>query len=155
MAIARQIIRVSRAHGANEKLVAHRPAVDEQILAKRIGATERRQRGKAFDHDALALGRDLDGIGAKICAEDVAKPRQAAGRPGKRRSKGDRRSLLAGDREGDIRPAHGEPAHHVAHGLGLGAIELEEFQPRRRCVKQIAHLDTRPLPERRRLQLRF
>src|ERR1700733_6087070 len=35
-----------------------------------------------------------------------------------------------------------------AHGFGLGAIEFEEFQPRRCRVKEIAHLDTGALPER-------
>ena len=124
-----------------QQLVAHRPAVDEQILAERIGARERRQRGKAFDRDAFAFGRDLDGIGAKIGAEHVAEPGEPPGRAGQRRGKGHRRALLAGEREGDVRPAHGEPAHHLAHGLGLGAVELEEFEPRRRRVKQVAHLD--------------
>ena len=147
MAIARQIIGIGRTHGAEEKLVAYRPSVDEQILAERIGARKRRQRRKAFDPDALAFGGDLDRVGAKIRAENVAEPREAAGRTGQRGRERDRRALFAGDGEGDVRPAHGEPAHHIAHGLGLGAIKLEKFQPRRRGVKQIAHLDARPLPQ--------
>ena len=151
MAVARQIIGIGAAHRAEQKLVAHRPAVDEEILAERIGARQRRQRGKAVDDDALAFGRDLDRIGAKIGAENVAEPRQPPGRAGQRRGKGHRRALLAGQREGDVGPAHGEPAHHLAHGFGLGAVELEELQPRRRGVEQIAHLDARAVAERRRL----
>ena len=155
MAVARQIIGIGAAHRAEQKLVAHRPAVDEEILAERIGAGQRRQRGKAFDRNALALGGDLDGIGAEIGAEHVAEPREPPGGAGQRRGKAHRRALLAGEREGDVRPAHGEPAHHLAHRLGLGAVELEEFQPRRRRVEQVAHLDAGALAERRGLQLRL
>ena len=155
MPVARQIIGISAAHRADQKLVAHRPAVDEQILAERIGARQRRQRGKAVDDDALAFGRDLDRVGAEIGAEHVAEPRQPPGRAGQRRGKGHRRALLAGQREGDIGPAHGEPAHHFAHGFGLGAVELEEFQPRRRGVEQIAHLDAGAFAERRGLDRGF
>ena len=38
MAVARQIVRVGRAHRAEDQLVAHRAAVDEQILPERVGA---------------------------------------------------------------------------------------------------------------------
>ena len=85
VAVARQIIGIGGAHRAEQKLVAHRPAVDEQILAERIGARERRQRGKALDRDALAFGRDLDGVGAEVGAEHVAEPREAPGGAGQRR----------------------------------------------------------------------
>ena len=148
VAVARQIIGISGTHRAEEKLVAHRPAVDEEILAERIGAGERRQRGKALDRDALAFGRDLDRVGAEIGAEHVAEPRQTPGRAGKRGGKRDRHALLAGERESNVRPAHGEPAHRLAHRLRLGAIQLEKFQTRRRRVEQIAHLDAGALPER-------
>ena len=141
MPVARQIIGVGAAHGADKKLVAHRPAVDEEILAERVGPRQRRQRGKTVDDDALAFGRDLDRVGAKVRTENVAEPRQPPGRARQRRGKGHRRALFAGQREGDIGPAHGEPAHHFAHGFGLGAVELEEFQPRRRGIEQVAHLD--------------
>ncbi len=56
MAVARQIVGIGRAHRAEDQLVAHRAAVDEQILPERVGAGQRRRRGEAFDHDALALG---------------------------------------------------------------------------------------------------
>ena len=155
MAVARQIIGIGAAHRADQKLVAHRPAIDEQILAERIGARERRQRGEAFDRDALALRRDLDRVGAEVGAENVAEARQAPGGAGERRGIRHRRALLAGEREGDVGPAHGEAAHHLAHRLGLGAVLFEEFEPRRRGVKQVAHLDARALAERGRLRRRF
>ena len=155
VAVARQIVGVSGAHGSDEKLVAHRPAVDEQILAKRVGARERRQGGKAFDDDTVTLGADLDGIGAKVGAEHIAEPRQAAGRAGQRRGEAYRRALLAGEREGNFWTAHGKSAHHLAHRFGFSAVELEEFEPRRRGVEQIAHLDAGALPQRRRLDVGF
>ena len=141
--VARQIIGIGAAHRAEQKLVAHRAAVDEEILAERIGARQRRQRGKTLDRHALALGRDFDGVAAEIGAEHVAKARQAPGRARQRRGKCHRRAFLAGEGEGNVGPAHGEPAHHVAHRFRLGAIELQEFEPRRRRIKQIAHLDAR------------
>ena len=103
--------------------------------------------GKAFDHDAFALGAHLDGAAAKIRAQDIAEPRQPAGRAGQRRGPGDRRAFLAGQREGDVGPRHREPAHHLADRFGLGAVGLEKFQPRRRRVKQIADLDAGALAE--------
>ena len=153
--IARQIVGVSPAHRADEKLVAHRPAVDEQILAERIGARERRQRGKAFDDDAVALGANLHGVGAKVGAKHIAEPRQPSGRAGQRRGKAHRRALLAGERESDVRAAHREPPHHLAHRFGFGAVEFEEFEPRRGGIEQVAHFDAGTLPQRRWLYFGF
>ena len=76
MAVARQIIGIGAAHRADQQLVAHRAAVDEQILPERVGARQRRQPGKALDAHALALGVDGDRIGAEIRAQHVAEPRQ-------------------------------------------------------------------------------
>ena len=76
MAVARQIVGVGRAHRAEQKFVAHRPAVDEQILRQRIGARQRRQTGEAFEAYALALGLDGNGVGAEVGAEHVAEAGQ-------------------------------------------------------------------------------
>ena len=76
MAVARQIIGIGAAHRADQQLVAHRPAVDEQILPERVGARQRRQAGEAVHAHALALGVDGDGIGAEVGAQHVAEPRQ-------------------------------------------------------------------------------
>ena len=38
MAVARQIVEIGCAHRAQHQLVAHRSAVDEEILPKRVGA---------------------------------------------------------------------------------------------------------------------
>ena len=155
MAVARQIVRIGAAHHADQELVAHRPAVDEQILPERIGARERRQRREALDRDAVALAAHLDRVGAELGAEDVGEPRQPSGRAGQRRRPGHRRALLAREREGDVGPAHGEAAHHLADRLALGAVALEELEPRRRRVEQVAHLDAGAFAERRRLHRRI
>ena len=63
MAVARQIIGIGRAHRAEDQLVAHRAAVDEEILPERVRARQRRRGGKALDHDALALGAHFDRAG--------------------------------------------------------------------------------------------
>ena len=68
MAVARQIIGIGRAHRAQDQLVTHRPAVDEQILPKRVRPGKRRRRCKALDHDAFALGAHLDRARSKIRA---------------------------------------------------------------------------------------
>src|SRR5215813_13888877 len=49
---------------------------------------------------------------------------------------------LAGQREGDIGPRHRQPPHDLADRLGLGAVGLEELQPRGCCVEEVADLDT-------------
>ena len=138
---ARQIIGVSAVDRADQHLVAHRPAVDEQILAERIGARVGRQRGKADHAEAFLAGHHLDRIGAEIGAENIAEPRQRSGKSGQRRRPGAGAALLAGQREGDIGPAHRQPPHHLAHGIAFGALALHEFQARRRRIEQVAHFD--------------
>ena len=72
MPVARQIVGIGGAYRAENEFVAHRPAVDEQVLAERIGAGQRGSGGKAFDHHAVALAAHLDGAGTEIRAEDIA-----------------------------------------------------------------------------------
>ena len=148
MAVARQIVGVRRAHRAEDQLVAHRAAVDEEILPERIGAGEGRRGGETFDHDTVALGADLDGAAAEVRSQDIAEPCQPAGRAGQRRRPGHGCALFAGECERNVGPRHGEAPHHLADRFGLGAVGLEEFQPRRRCIKEIADLDAGAMAER-------
>ena len=60
MAVARQVIGIGGAHRAQDQFIAHRPAVDEQILPERIGPRQRRRGGETFDHDAFTLAAHLD-----------------------------------------------------------------------------------------------
>ncbi len=155
MAVARQIIGIGGAHHADQELVADRAAIDEEILAERIGARERGQRGEALDREARVAAPHLDRIGAELAAENVGEPRQTSARAGERGGPGDRRALLARKREGDVGPAHRQPAHHLANRLAFAAVALEEFEPRRRRVEQVAHLDARAFAERAGFDLRF
>ena len=77
------------------------------------------------------------------------------GAPGSADGPGHRSALLAREGEGDIGPAHGQAAHHVANRFAFAAVALEKLQPRRRCVEQVAHLDARAAAERAGLDLRF
>ena len=99
MAVARQIVGVGAAHHAEQQLVAHRPAVDEQILPERVGARERRQRDDAFDRDVLALAFDLDGVGAKLSVRECrraapAVPARRAAPPAMSPARAPRRSSV-------------------------------------------------------------
>ena len=150
MPVARQIIGIGRAHRAQQEFVAHRPAVDEQILAERIGAAEASATRQSRRSPLLRRVRPTPRTALarksapRMSPSRVRRPVGARQRRGKR----NRRALLAGERERDIRPAHREAAHHVAHRFGLGAVELEKLEPRRRRIKQIAHLDAGALAER-------
>ncbi len=155
MAIARQIIRIGGANRADQHLVPHRPPVDEKVLAERVRAAQRRQRGKAFDGDAFARGMNGDRVGAKVGAENVAETHQPAGGAGQRRGKAERRALLTRKRKSDISAAHGETAQRLTDGVCLGAIGFEKFQACRRRVKKVMHLHARAAAKRRRLEARF
>ena len=142
MAVARQVVGIGGAHHADQELVAHRPAVDEEILAERIGARERRQRGEAFDREPRRVRRRTSTALARNSAPRMSASRASRpGGAGQRRRPGHRRALLAREREGNVRPAHRQAAHHLADRLALAAVALEEFEPRRRGVEEIAHLD--------------
>ena len=79
MPVARQIVGIGRTYRAEQKLVPHRTAVDEQILAERVRPRQCGQRRIAVDDDTLALRGDLDRIGAKLRPEHIAEPRQPTG----------------------------------------------------------------------------
>ena len=155
MTVARQIVGIGGTHDADQELVAHRPSVDEQILPERIGAGMRGQRGKAFDRNAVALTLHRDRVGAEFRSENIGEARKTPGRAGQCRGPGRGHALLASEREGDVGPAHGETTHDLADRFAFGAVGLEKFQPRRRRVEQVAHLDTRAFAERGGLDLGF
>ena len=94
-------------------------------------------------------------LALEIGAENVRQARQLPGRAGQRRRPGDGRALLAREREGDVGPAHRQPPHHLADRLALAAVALEEFQPRRRRVEEVAHLDAGAVAERGGLDVGF
>ena len=155
MAVARQIIGIGGAHHADQELVAHRPAVDEQILPERVGAGERRQRRIALDRKPVASAAHLHRVGAELGAENVGEARELPGRAGECRRPAHRSALLAREGERHIRSAHGQATYHVADRFAFAAVALEKLEARRRRVEQVAHLDARAAAESAGLELRF
>ena len=76
MATTRDEIAVGGAHGADQQLVLHRPAVDEQELLRRVGPVQRRQAGKSQYRYVLALARDRHGVVHEFAAHDAAEALQ-------------------------------------------------------------------------------
>ena len=72
----RHIIHVSRAHRANEQLVADRPPVDKEILRLRIGFVPGRQASIAFKAKAFPRRFDRKRIGAEFLAQNIGEARQ-------------------------------------------------------------------------------
>ena len=154
IAVAWKIIRIGRPHDAEQELVAHRPLVDEQILAERI-ARGYRSAGLRSRRCVMPLPapRDLDGVCAKLATQDIGKPRQSSRAAPQVGPPAHRCALLARKRERQIRPAHCESANHFPDRLRLAAFALQKFQPRRSGVEKIMHLDARTDVERGGFQL--
>ena len=144
MAVAREEIRIGAAHRADQQLVAHRPAVDEQELHRAVGAVVGRQAREAREPHALALDVDRRGVVAEIAAHDAA--RGGSSRPLNEirfRLQIERAASVERQRERDIGPRHREALDHIERRQVFGARGFQEFEPRRRRVEQLAHLDAR------------
>ncbi len=134
-------IAVGRAHGADQQLVLHRPAVDEEVLLAGVGPMQRRQPGKAGDAHALALDFDRQRVVQELAPHDAAETREmSVGAQGLRRQS-QARALPRRQREGDRRVRHGEALDDLGDRGVLGALAFEELEPRRRRREQLAHLD--------------
>ena len=77
MPTVRHEIAIAGAHGAGEQLVAHRPAIDHEILPEAVRPVQRGKSGEAFDGDVAARGADGQSVGDEVLAEDAPEPRQA------------------------------------------------------------------------------
>ncbi len=76
MPVCAKKIHIGGADGPGDLAVAHRTAIDEDILRQRIGAMPGRQAGEAPEMDALAFGLDLQGVVAEFTTENLGQPRQ-------------------------------------------------------------------------------
>ena len=108
-----------------------------------------RQADEARERDAVPVaGRgpfraERQRVGHEVVADDLGDAGQpalvvlAAGQI----VEADRGRAFEREVDGGVR--HGEAADRIGHGARLGAVALQELQPRRRGGEEIAHLDGR------------
>ena len=143
MPVAWQIVHIGAAHCAMQKPVAHRTAIDEQILRLCIGAVQCRQAGIAGEDKTLARRIDHQRVFGKFRAEHLLQPGQQAlrtfwaGGPFK-----SRQPIAAKAKPGGL-VRHRQPPHDIDNRLALGTVGFKKFQPRRRGGKQVADLHPR------------
>ncbi len=138
-----QQIAVGRAHGADQQLVLHRAAVDEQVLLAGIGPVQGGQAGKPRHAHALALDVDGQRIVEEIAAHDAPEPGEMAVGPQRLRHELEAGALARRQREADAGVGHGEALHHLRDRHVLGPLGFQELEPRRRRREQLAHLHCR------------
>ena len=154
VATLRHQIAIGGAHGAGEQLVAHRAPIDGEIKLEAVRPMQRGKAGKAFERDAAALGTHGQRVLDEARPEDAAEPiKPMVEQPGRAGFEAKGRALLAGEAEGDLRPRQRQPLHHVGDGRRLDPLRFHEFEPRRRRIEQVAHLDARSGRERGGLEL--
>ena len=143
----RDQIAIRCAHGTEQKLVTHRPAVDEQELQCGVVAMQRREGCEASQRQAFLGALDAQGVVYELASHDAAEAREMAFgcRAGPRQ--GEWRAFAGGQLEADLGMRHGQPLDDLADGHRLGALGFEEFQPRRRRREQLAHLYNRAVIE--------
>ena len=112
---------VGAAHRADQQFVAHRPAVDDEVLVARQGAVQGRQADQPGEPKTAALGVDRH----RILGEFAAQQRRRAGpAPARARRSGEPQQdalFVAGHREGDLRIGHRQPPHRIDRLVALGA----------------------------------
>ncbi len=145
MAVAGQIVRIGRAQGALEKPVAHGPAVDEQILMRRIAPVVGRQAREPGQPHAVAQLVDLQRILVELPAQDGRQPRQPPLRPMGLSGQAQHPAAVQVQGEGHRLMGHGLALDLLGDGHGFGPLGLHELQPRRGGVEEVAHLDPRPM----------
>ncbi len=75
MAVARQDVLIGAAHRTRQQFVAHRSAIDDEILVARQSPVQGWQTGQPGQHKTAALGLDRQRILPEIAAEQCRQPR--------------------------------------------------------------------------------
>ena len=144
---ARDEIAVSGANGADQELVLHRTAVDEQELLRAIGPVKRREASETEDahrgRRTIAGARDFKRVVHELAAHDGADPFEPSGRRTVALREDGRFLLARLQREADVGMRHRQPPDDIGDGHGLGALGLQKLETRRRRGKEIAYLDDR------------
>ena len=138
MPVAGQQVGIGRPQRAEQQLVAHRPAVDEEVLRHRRAARVGRQRREARRDAARRASASMRSAFATKSGPSIARSRAPS--PSKRSpGSGVEPQHLArrlgvgavGQGEGDPGRGHRQAAHHLADRLRLRPVGAQELQPRR------------------------
>ena len=124
MAVARQEIGIGAAHRADQQLVAHRPAVDEQKLHLRIGAVVGGNAGKAEDAHAFARGLHRHGIVGELAAHQARQALEAAREQIGFGRKIEHALAVQRQRESDVGARHGQTLDDVAEWRDLPSARI-------------------------------
>ena len=159
MTVAGEEILISAAHRTDQQLVAHRAAIDEEILIARGRPIERRQAGEASQAEVFALRRDGQRVIAELTPQhggETHPARIAAGKIGFDWVQPQQCAVfIARHREGNTGISHRQTFDGIDNGVPFGTYCLEEFQPCGRRVEKIAHFDAGAVGQGRRHHLRF
>ena len=139
VAPARQRIAIAGADGTNQRTVLHRPAIHEQIDAGRSRAVHCRQADQTAKRDLIAAGLDAGGLFGKALPHhrrQSARTPLIAGTAGWQVEK-TTPVILQG--KAHLRPGHRKPAHDIDAATLFGAFSLQEFQPCRHRLEQLAY----------------
>jgi len=134
-----QDIGIGLAHRVRDDPVAHRPAVDVEILQVGLAPGAGRRPEQAAQAHAGGVHRDLDGGPDESGIEQLRQP-QRIERPA-RGLQHQHRAAVVAEPETDARPAQGNGAQPVLDVAELGALGAQELAPRRDVEEQVADLD--------------
>lgn len=148
MAFVVQHIAIRLANGVVEQFVAHKAAVDEQVLRIASGTRIRRQTGQA--EQSQRAGSFIQGTGrlGKVLAQHFQRPRLPVGHcitP--------RHAAVVRQREGAARMRQRQTAQGFVAMAVFGGGGFQEFTSRRRIEEQVARLDHRATTQCRRFSL--
>jgi len=128
------LIGISRAHRAEDQLVAHRGPLTKRYCRARWPASAKGC-GKALDQTPRAR-RALRSRLNEIDTQDIAEPGHRPAAPGRAAAPGHRRAFLAGEGKGDVGRAIASRRNHFADRFGPRCGRLEEFSRARCRVKR-------------------
>ena len=128
VAVARQQILVGAAHSPQQQTIAHRAAVDEEVLGLGIAAVQRLHAGVAGQAHGFALGVHFQGVIGEFPAHDLAQPGQTGGEQvAGAGAIAEHRALAVGQGKGDVGKGHGHPFDGVGGVVQFRAGLLQEF----------------------------
>jgi hypothetical protein len=145
MPVAGQEVGIGRAQGALQQAVAHRAAVDEQVLVGGVAAVVGGQADEARQAHAIAGLVDLQGVVVEVAAQHGRQAGEAPLRAGVLGRQADDAAAVDVQGEADALVGHGLALDLLGDRQGLGALGLHELQARGGGVEQVAHLDPRPV----------